>query len=81
MASNCVAYEIPYLNLSDVHNPDEIQTKIDEVDPKILLMSIEDVSNPLVQSELQNLDIRYIAIDEAQVPSSGFPETINLLYF
>ena len=67
MASICKAWDIPYLNLSDIHNPSEIQTKMMELDPKILLTSIEDISNPAIQSELQALDIHYIAIDEAQV--------------
>ena len=71
MASVCEAWDIPYLNLSAIHSPSEIQTKLAEVDPKIILASIEDISNPSVQSELQGLAIRYIALDEAQVHLVG----------
>ena len=71
MASVCEAWDIPYLNLSNIHNPSDIQTKVVDLDPKIILASIEDISNPSVQSELQGLTIRYIALDEAQVHFSN----------
>ena len=71
MASVCKAWDIPYLNISDVHSTSEIQTKVADLDPKIILASIEDISNPSVQSELQGLAIRYIALDEAQVHLVG----------
>ena len=67
MASDCDSWDIPYLNLSDIRHPAEIQAKLADLDPKIILASIEDISNPSVQSELQSLTIRYIALDEAQV--------------
>ena len=67
MASICQAWDIPYLNLADIHHPTEIQSKLSDLEPKIILTSIEDISNPAIQSELQTLDICYIAVDEAQV--------------
>ena len=66
MAGICDSWDIPYLNLSDI-NPLEIQEKIDSEDPKILLASIEDITNPVIQSQIQNVDVSYIALDEAQV--------------
>ena len=67
MACVCEEWGIPHVNLSDIQNPSEIQHKIDEAKPKIILASIEDISNHAVQSQLQTLDIKYIAIDECQV--------------
>ena len=66
MAGICDSWDIPYLNLSEI-NPLEIQEKIDSEDPKILLASIEDITNPVIQSQIQNVDVSYIALDEAQV--------------
>ena len=66
MAGICDSWDIPYLNLSEI-NPLEIQEKIDREDPKILLASIEDITNPVIQSQIQNVDVSYIALDEAQV--------------
>ena len=70
MVSICESWEIPYLNLSETH-PNEIQSKIDADDPKVLLCSIEDISSPSVQSQLQTVEISYVAIDEAQVCDSS----------
>ena len=67
MAKICENWDIPYLDLSDIHNPSEIQPKMEELDPKIILTSIEDISNPLIQSQLQTADVSYVTIDEAQV--------------
>ena len=67
MASLCEAWDIPYLNLSDIPNKSDVESKIEAGDPKIILSSIEDISNPLIQSQLQTLDVSYVAIDEAQV--------------
>ena len=66
MASICTTWKIPYLNLSETP-PLEIEAKILATEPKILLASIEDISNPLIQSQLQNVEVSYVALDEAQV--------------
>ena len=40
---------------------------LSQLNPKIILSSIEDISQEEVQSQLQLLDITYVAIDECQV--------------
>ena len=67
MASICENWKIPYLNISGCKNPAEISSKLLEVEPKIILTSIEDISNFAVQTQLQSLTVSYIAIDECQV--------------
>ena len=74
MASLCEAWDIPYLNLSEIPNSSEIESKVDAEDPKIILSSIEDISNPVIQSQLQIREVSYIAIDEAQVCVDCFLE-------
>ena len=68
MANICERWHIPYLNLSDVTSPSEIASRLRELDPKIILCSIEDISDPNIQSQLQSLMVSYIAMDECQVP-------------
>ena len=67
----CQRWDIPYLNISDVINPVEIASKLEETDPKIILCSIEDISNPAIQAQLQSLEVSYIALDECQVITPG----------
>ena len=67
MENICSAWNIPFLNLSDVSNPDDIPDKLTELKPKILLSSIEDMNKEDVQAKLLMLDIAYVAIDECQV--------------
>ena len=67
MASICEGWGIPYLNLSDITSPSEICLQLAEIDPKIILCSIEAISDHVIQTELQSLDVSYIAIDECQV--------------
>ena len=69
MVEICKSWHIPYLNLSETP-PQEIKEKINARDPKILLASIEDISSPDIQSQLQSVDVSYVALDEAQVRSS-----------
>ena len=71
MASICKDWNIPYLDLSDIKNPADIPAKLEEIVPKIILTSIEDISNHAVQSQLQTLNVSYIAIDECQVKSNN----------
>ena len=63
----CQRWDIPYLNISDILNPSEIASKLEEADPKIILCSIEDISDPAIQAQLQTLNVSYIALDECQV--------------
>ena len=65
----CQRWDIPYLNISDILNPSEIASKLEEADPKIILCSIEDISDPAIQAQLQTLNVSYIALDECQVIS------------
>ena len=67
MAGICEDWDIPYLNLSEITKPVEIAAKLEEKDPKIILSSIEDISNCAVQDQLQSLKVSYIAVDECQV--------------
>ena len=67
MAITCQEWSIPYLNLSEVQAPAEIPEKLDEINPKIILSSIESISDPSVQSFLHSLEVAYVAVDECQV--------------
>ena len=62
----CEAWNIPYLDVSGIPPP-AIASKLDEVCPRVLLMSIEDASNRQVQAQIQGLKVLYVAIDECQV--------------
>ena len=67
MAEVCKSWRIPFINLADIKNPDDITKLISEVNPKIIICSIEDVSDPAIQKRLQKLKVAYVAVDEAQV--------------
>ena len=67
MASICEEWDIPYLNLSEVRNHGDITTKLQELEPKVIIASIEDMANSSIQSQIQTLKISYIALDECQV--------------
>ena len=64
------------MNLADVRNASEIPKKIEDLQPKVILCSIEDISDEATQRSLQKLDVAYVAVDEAQVmdPVSGWCE-------
>ena len=55
------------MNLDDLDSPTDIAKKLMEVKPRVIISSIEDISNADMQAELQSVDIRYVAIDECQV--------------
>ena len=76
MSQVCEKWGIPHLNLADTRNPEEIDRKIEELKPKVILCSIEDVSEEATQRRLQKLDVSYVAVDECQVmdPSGGWCE-------
>ena len=76
MKNVCEGCQIPYLDLSSIAGPSEIAAKLEELDPKIILCSIEDISDNSIQAQLQYLDVSYIAVDECQVPT---PRTYSLL--
>ena len=67
MVAICETWEIPHLNISGVTNPGEIAARLVDTDPKIILCSIEDISDPSIQAQLQSLNVSYVALDEAQV--------------
>ena len=67
MAEVCKSWQIPYLNLADINHPEEITRKITEVNPKIILCSIENLSDPAIQKRLQKLKVAYVSVDESQV--------------
>ena len=66
MSKVCSDWKIPCLNVSDIR-PDELPLKLEEIKPKIILCSIEDLNNEDIQDKLQLLNIAYVSIDECQV--------------
>ena len=66
MSKVCISWKIPFLNISEI-KLEELPLKLEEVKPKILLASIEDMNREDVQDKLQLLNIAYVAIDECQV--------------
>ena len=81
MASTCAKWDIPYLNISDIKNPADIGAKLQQIEPKILLSSIEDISNPTVQAQLHSLKISYVALDECQVRIHLFDITLLTSFY
>ena len=67
LADLCKSWKIPYLNLAEVKNPGEISKKLEGFNPKIIITSIEDISNEEIQAQLQTIDVQYVAMDECQV--------------
>ena len=67
MENICTDWNIPFLNLSSITRPADIPEILKQSSPKIILSSVEDISKAEVQSELQLVDITYVAIDESQV--------------
>ena len=66
MCAVCQDWGIKHLNLSTVE-VSRIGDVIAEEEPSILISSIEKINDPLVQKQLFNLKLEYIAVDEAQV--------------
>ena len=77
MEEVCTAWKIPFLNISGITNPEDIPEKNNQLKPKVLLASIEDVYREEIQDQLHMLDIVYVAVDECQVGGSS---TIYLKY-
>ena len=76
MENICLDKNIPYINLSAITDPTTIRLKIEEVKPKVILSSIEDIGKEEVQNELHKVKISYVAIDECQV-STQLVDTLN----
>ena len=68
MESICEEWKIPYCNISTIE-PKEIMPSLKTNDVKILLASIECISDVTVQKAIQDLKVNYIAVDECQVTS------------
>ena len=66
MSIVCEKWGIDYLNISTIEVP-KIGAKLDELKPRIILSSVERISNLEVQKQLGNIRLAYIALDEAQV--------------
>ena len=66
MEKICTDWKIPFVNLTGIP-PEDITAKLQLCNPKIILSSIEDISREEVQSQIQLLNIAYVAIDESQV--------------
>ena len=66
MCQVCDKWGIKYLNISSI-NESLIKETLSADKPKIVLSSIEKISNPQVQKQLSNLELVYISVNEAQV--------------
>ena len=66
MCMVCEDWGITYLNLSSIDGS-TIGDQIAEYAPQILIASIENISDPIIQKQLFNLKLEYISVDEAQV--------------
>ena len=62
----CEAWGIKYLNLSAL-DESSICDQITETKPRIIISSIEKISDQSVQKQLFNVSLEYISLDEAQV--------------
>ena len=67
MAEVCRNWGIPFINLSEIKDPEKIGHEIKKIKPKVILASIEDITQEEIQTELQLLDISYVTVDECQV--------------
>ena len=67
MENICTDWNIPFLNLSSITSPADIPELLKQTSPKVILSSVEDISKEEIQSELQLVDVAYVAIDESQV--------------
>ena len=65
MGHICEQWGISYLNIS-VIDVVEIAAQIKSVNPRILIASVEKISDSSVRKQLGGLDLKYIAVDEAQ---------------
>ena len=66
MEQICESWKIPFCNISGM-KPGDIIANIKTKDAKILIASIELISDVTVQKALQDLKVNYVAVDECQV--------------
>ena len=66
METICKRWNIPYCNISGVP-PSEILPSLQSSEAKIVLCSIETISDEKIQKAIQNVKVNYIAVDECQV--------------
>ena len=55
------------MHLADITAYENLAGMIAQLNPKVILCSIEDINDPQIQKQLQELTVAYVAIDEAQV--------------
>ena len=55
------------MNLSAISDPRDIQSELEMKCPRIIIASIEKISDLAVQKGLMNVRLQYVALDEAQV--------------
>ena len=66
MSKVCEEWGIACLNIS-VCDVSKIRERIKSECPRIILSSVEKISDPEVQKQLMEFKLSYIAVDEAQV--------------
>ena len=66
MEQVCQSWKIPYLNISGIPAT-EIMSSLKSASAKIMIASIESISDVAVQKAIQNLSVNYVAVDECQV--------------
>ena len=69
LESLCVKWKIPCLNLSNVRG-DEVISRVSASSIKVIIASIERISDMTVQKSILNLQVSYISVDECQVMDS-----------
>ena len=71
MSSVCEKWGINFLNISTIDIP-KIGVMLDEMKPRIIISSVERISNVEVQKQLGKISLAYVALDEAQVSNVKF---------
>lgn len=66
METICKDWNIPFCNISSTP-PSEIVSSLKSADAKVIIASIEKISDVKVQKAIQNIKVNYVAVDECQV--------------
>jgi len=69
METICKDWNIPFCNISSTP-PSEIVSSLKSADAKVIIASIEKISDVKVQKAIQNIKVNYVAVDECQVMDS-----------
>ena len=69
LEDQCKAWNIPFLNLSSV-SIEDIKSKVVSSGARIVIASIEKISDVLVQKAIRDINVNYISVDECQVMDS-----------